>query len=1234
MPTQENIQFGQIAVANGMLTQEKFNECVNVQQVLEKMSMKEDLTTIILKKGYLSKDQVEIIFQMQGRNTGAKNIGGYEIIEKLGEGGMGIVYKARQVNMDRIVALKILSPSFGQNQDYIQRFFREARSAGKLDHPNVVRGIDVGEADGYYYFSMEYVDGESLKQFLDRSGRMNEKAAGMVVIQVAKALEHAQKFKIVHRDIKPDNIFLSKDNVVKLGDLGLAKPEGEVSLTQVGIPVGTPCYISPEQALNTGQVDVRSDIYSLGVTLYQMLTGTVPYQDSSYLEAVTKHVQEELPPIRQINPTLSDEIVFLVNKMTRKEQKDRFQSPTELIHVMNTFVQGGKLSPDGQQILPAKGTPMGGSLSSTAFDATAPMPAQRPPQPQSSFSPPVQLPLDTGDSSELLIDFNVPQAGFGDTPNIPLSMEDFDDESVITTKPLIGTVSESDDEVPLKIAPKLGLADPANKTTQKVAGPAKGMTGKQKVSDRLQAKGMTGKQKVSDRLQKQKISDRIPSKGRVSDRLARQTAPPQKSGGGVKVFLFILLLAGGVIGGYLYLESQKQKKPASQGGTGTGSGTGTEVATGMGTGTGSETEQNPPRVEKNPEKKAFDALMAQIILSEKNPEQYPTIIADIKNYLQSSPPPLAEYSTKAQTLLLEYQKKFEKASLDKCDEIFDRIKSDFLPDKAYARGIKRALELFPKAFQPSPGHEQIKRLISQLKEGAYREFEALEKQALELVGIYKFDEARNKIAEGRPFGYFEENIQRVVQKIDKAEGKYKKKIADQKALEALRQKFDLFEKYYNSYYAPFYREFIKDRSYEAALNSCQKALGGVDPSLRPLLEQDEKWISAMKDFYEAAREGASKLASNSTEITLQMEGKTLSGILKSFAGDAFYLENKGRKNPIDFKKISPQELYQIFLDGEQQKKKGHRLALVSMLIFESDFPQAKNHLARMQEEGIGDGDALMERWKLLKQRLVEEEAKGLYYRARETKNDKNWSRLAELVEQMSQTKFQTSFFLNPYEKELETWKKMAQEAQQKEPVDLSSVSGKWYYLADVQGGLSGWEYSEGSWWAKQGVLVGLKKGGWLIRKNYQPSGSKAFSLLLLANYHFSFQIQIPGWDKVDSTFLEVHMPYWDSKAKTATIYAVEFTPQGILLKGAKKILKFPRGLKEWKQITLTFTTDENGLERYLKASFQAEELGSVNLKEGRALSLPYKKRGLGFFQLIDSEKSSSLEIKRIQFYIK
>ena len=183
---------------------------------------------------------------MPDTDTKPSAIGGFELLATLGKGGMGVVFKARQVSMDRIVALKVLPPNLAKDETYVSRFLREARSAAKLNHPNIVQGIDVGEAGGHYYFAMEFVDGFTVKELIRRQGRIEEKQALNIVGGVARALEHSAKHGIIHRDIKPDNIMISREGAVKLADLGLARTvEKPDTLTIEGTALGTPYYMAP-----------------------------------------------------------------------------------------------------------------------------------------------------------------------------------------------------------------------------------------------------------------------------------------------------------------------------------------------------------------------------------------------------------------------------------------------------------------------------------------------------------------------------------------------------------------------------------------------------------------------------------------------------------------------------------------------------------------------------------------------------------------------------------------------------------------------------------------------------------------------------------------------------------------------------------------------------------------------------------------------------------------------------
>ena len=262
-----------------------------------------------------------------------KAIGGFEIIGRIGRGGMGTVYKARQVSMDRIVALKILSPELASDEAFVQRFIREARSAAKLSHPNIVQGIDVGHADGYRYFAMEFVDGITVRELMRKTGgSVNERRALKIAFAVARALEHAHEKGIVHRDIKPDNIMITRKGVVKLADLGLARAATrDAEITVTGTALGSPHYVAPEQARGAKDIDTRADIYALGATLFHLVTGEPPYSGATPVAVAAKHITEPVPSAKERNPQVSRATDDLIQRMMAKNPNERPQSPTDLL---------------------------------------------------------------------------------------------------------------------------------------------------------------------------------------------------------------------------------------------------------------------------------------------------------------------------------------------------------------------------------------------------------------------------------------------------------------------------------------------------------------------------------------------------------------------------------------------------------------------------------------------------------------------------------------------------------------------------------------------------------------------------------------------------------------------------------------------------------------------------------------------------------------------------------------
>ena len=258
------------------------------------------------------------------------DIAGYEVLEKLGAGAAGTVYKARQVSMDRLVAIKVLPKDVAQDKRFTERFTREARAVAKLNHPHVVTGIDVGESNGVWYFVMEYVDGESAAALIRSEGKVPEKDALEIARQVSLALDHAYKNGIVHRDIKPANILMTSTGVAKLADLGVAKQgEGEGG-GGGGRVFGTPYYMSPEQARGDRDIDIRSDIYSLGGTLYHLLTGKPPFHGHPPAVVMAKQIAEDPEDPRKLNPRISRASAELVDFMMAKDRDDRPETPGDL----------------------------------------------------------------------------------------------------------------------------------------------------------------------------------------------------------------------------------------------------------------------------------------------------------------------------------------------------------------------------------------------------------------------------------------------------------------------------------------------------------------------------------------------------------------------------------------------------------------------------------------------------------------------------------------------------------------------------------------------------------------------------------------------------------------------------------------------------------------------------------------------------------------------------------------
>src|SRR5215831_12184741 len=238
-----------------------------------------------------------------------QTIGNYELLEKVAEGGMGSVWRARHAETGQIVAIKLMPAHMASNAVMLKRFEQEFRAASRLNHPNIVRALDFGDNGHTPYLVMEFVEGESLGQKIERDGKMTEAESIRVIAQVAQGLHRAHKQGIIHRDVKPDNVMVQPDGIAKLADLGLVKEvETDLNLTRTGRGLGTPHFMAPEQFRSAKHADIRCDIYSLGATLYQMVTGELPFRSNGPLDAWMKKVQNELTAPRLVVPELSERL--------------------------------------------------------------------------------------------------------------------------------------------------------------------------------------------------------------------------------------------------------------------------------------------------------------------------------------------------------------------------------------------------------------------------------------------------------------------------------------------------------------------------------------------------------------------------------------------------------------------------------------------------------------------------------------------------------------------------------------------------------------------------------------------------------------------------------------------------------------------------------------------------------------------------------------------------------------
>lgn len=342
METNVDSILGKLVVDKQFCTDSEVRECWDVIKNLARQDKPHSLADALLAQGYVTKSQLDRVVKAIDDARPTHRIPGFQILEKLGSGAMATVFKARQLSLDRTVAVKVLPKRLSENPEYVTRFYKEGKAAAKLNHRNIVQAIDVGEAGGYHYFVMEYVKGKTVYDDLIQNKGYDETDALDIIIQIAEALEHAHARGLIHRDVKPKNVMITEDGVAKLADMGLAREaaDKEAAQMEAGRAYGTPYYISPEQIRGELDIDFRADIYSLGGMFYHMVTGRVPFEASTPSAVMHKHLKEQLVPPDHINSSLSVGVAEVIEVMMAKNREERYGSVKLLLEDLRNIQAG------------------------------------------------------------------------------------------------------------------------------------------------------------------------------------------------------------------------------------------------------------------------------------------------------------------------------------------------------------------------------------------------------------------------------------------------------------------------------------------------------------------------------------------------------------------------------------------------------------------------------------------------------------------------------------------------------------------------------------------------------------------------------------------------------------------------------------------------------------------------------------------------------------------------------
>ena len=356
--------------ASGLLTDAQLAELAKLPEARDPAPT--PLARVIFQRGWLTRFQLNMIAAGSAKGL---TVGPYTILDRLGEGGMGMVYKARHQHMQRIVALKVIRKEKLASPDAVKRFYQEVQMAATLHHPNIVLAYDAGQAGNTHYFAMEYVDGVDLSHLVKEKGPLPVAQACDYIRQAALGLQHAHEKGLVHRDVKPSNLLVSRapsstdvssapttvarGDVVKLLDMGLARTQGgDTGLTKIGAVIGTPDYLAPEQAMNSKAADIRADLYSLGCSLFYLLTGKPPFTGGELTEVLLRHQMEKPVALAEYDVEAPEEVQDILDRLMAKDPKDRYQTPAELVADLAPFCQTGTLSA-GALNMPRKSDPDG-----------------------------------------------------------------------------------------------------------------------------------------------------------------------------------------------------------------------------------------------------------------------------------------------------------------------------------------------------------------------------------------------------------------------------------------------------------------------------------------------------------------------------------------------------------------------------------------------------------------------------------------------------------------------------------------------------------------------------------------------------------------------------------------------------------------------------------------------------------------------------------------------------------